>query len=85
MPLKATMTASTDTDRASETMSSPVEDEAQTLKQKGNKAFGEHDWPTAIDFYSRAIEANPNEPSFYCNRAQVSVMMSLPLVWLEEI
>ena len=49
----------------------PSEDEATALKQKGNKAFAAHDWPTAIDFYTQAIEANDKDPSFYCNRAQV--------------
>jgi len=45
-------------------------EDAVALKEKGNKAFKEHDWPAAIDFYTQAIEANPNEPSFYTNRAQ---------------
>lgn len=44
---------------------------ATALKQKGNKAFAAHDWPTAVDFYTQAIEANGQDPSFYCNRAQV--------------
>jgi len=47
-------------------------EDATALKEKGNKAFKEHDWSTAIDFYTQAIEANPNEPSFYTNRAQVT-------------
>jgi len=48
-------------------------EEAVELKEKGNKAFKEHDWNTAIDFYTQAIEKNPKEPSFYTNRAQVSM------------
>jgi serine/threonine-protein phosphatase 5 len=44
---------------------------ATALKLKGNKAFSQHDWPTAIDFYTQAIEKNGTDPSFYCNRAQV--------------
>lgn len=48
-----------------------AEEKATALKQKGNKAFAAHDWPTAIDFYTQAIEANDKDPSFYCNRAQV--------------
>lgn len=47
-------------------------EDAVALKEKGNKAFKEHDWPSAIEYYSKAIEANPNEPSFYTNRAQVT-------------
>lgn len=50
----------------------PSAADAAALKQKGNKAFAEHDWATAVDFYTQAIEANDQDPSFYCNRAQVS-------------
>jgi serine/threonine-protein phosphatase 5 len=45
--------------------------DAVALKNEGNKAFAAHDWPTAIDFYTQAIAANPNEATFYTNRAQV--------------
>lgn len=45
--------------------------EAVELKNKGNEAFKNKDWPTALDFYSRAIEKNDKEPAFYTNRAQV--------------
>lgn len=48
-------------------------EEAVELKEKGNKAFKEHDWDTAISFYTKAIEKNSQEPSFYTNRAQVSI------------
>lgn len=44
---------------------------ATELKVKGNKAFAQHDWLAAVDFYTQAIEKNPKDPSFYCNRAQV--------------
>lgn len=47
-----------------------VED-AIALKEQGNKAFKEHNWPTAVEFYTKAIELNDKEPSFYTNRAQV--------------
>jgi serine/threonine-protein phosphatase 5 len=46
---------------------------ATALKVKGNKAFSHHDWPTAIDFYTKAIEKNDQDPSFYSNRAQVGL------------
>jgi len=46
--------------------------EAIELKNQGNAAFKNHDWPTAIDFYTKAIEKYDKEPSFYTNRAQVS-------------
>lgn len=48
-----------------------TEARAVELKDKGNKAFKEHDWDSAIDFYTQAIEANGKEPTFYTNRAQV--------------
>lgn len=44
---------------------------ATALKTQGNKAFAQHEWPTAVDFYTQAIEKYDKEPSFYCNRAQV--------------
>lgn len=47
------------------------EEQAVALKNQGNKAFAAHDWPTAIDFYSQAIELNDKEPTFWSNRAQV--------------
>jgi serine/threonine-protein phosphatase 5 len=46
-------------------------EDAVTLKEKGNKAFKEHDWPTAISFYTQAIQLNDKDPAFYTNRAQV--------------
>ncbi len=50
-----------------------VVEEAVALKQKGNKAFAEHDWPAAVDYYTQAINLHDQDPSFYCNRAQVSL------------
>jgi serine/threonine-protein phosphatase 5 len=51
-----------------------VED-AVALKNKGNEAFKSKDWPTAIDFYTQAINANDKEPSFYTNRAQANIKL----------
>jgi hypothetical protein len=48
-------------------------EEATELKEKGNKAFKEHDWPAAISFYTQAIEKNDKEPTYYTNRAQVCI------------
>ena len=48
---------------------------ATALKQKGNKAFTEHDWPTAIEFYTKAIDKYGSDPSFYCNRAQANIKL----------
>ena len=52
-------------------MGSPQE-EAVGLKNKGNAAFKQQDWPTAVDLYTQAIEKYDQEPSFFTNRAQVS-------------
>lgn len=45
------------------------------MKQQGNKAFSGHDWPTAIDFYTQAIEKDDTDPSFFCNRAQTNLKL----------
>lgn len=51
-------------------MGTAVED-AIALKDQGNKAFAAHDWQKAIEYYTKAIELDANQPSFYTNRAQV--------------
>lgn len=48
---------------------------ATAFKTQGNKAFSNHDWLGAIDFYSKAIEKDDTEPSFYCNRAQANIKL----------
>lgn len=52
-------------------MSSADVEEANALKLQGNKAFQQHDWQKAVEFYTQAIEKYDKEPSFFCNRAQV--------------
>ena len=59
-------------------MATPEEEKAVALKNQGNKAFAAHDWPTAVDFYTKAIELNGNEPTFYANRAQVRSLSPYP-------
>ena len=51
-------------------------EEAVALKNKGNDAFKAHDWPTALEFYTKAIETYDQEPSFYTNRAQVCSLVA---------
>lgn len=56
------------------------EEKAVALKNEGNKAFGAHDWTKAIELYTKAIELNDKEQTFYANRAQVrsALTNSLP-------
>jgi serine/threonine-protein phosphatase 5 len=54
-------------------MASADVEAATALKVKGNKAFAEHDWPGAVDFYTQAIEKYDKDPSFWCNRAQAGL------------
>lgn len=53
-------------------MASAVE-QAVTFKNEGNKAFAAHDWLKAIELYTKAIELNDKEPTFYTNRAQANI------------
>ncbi|RMX85643.1 hypothetical protein D0869_03671 [Hortaea werneckii] len=50
-------------------------EEAIAMKNKGNEAFKNHDWPTAIEHYTKAIELYDKEPSFYSNRAQANIKL----------
>jgi len=58
-------------------MATPQE-QAVALKNEGNKAFAAHDWPTAIDFYTKAIELDDKEPTYWSNRAQVGATSPFP-------
>ncbi|KAI9700454.1 MAG: hypothetical protein M1836_002469 [Candelina mexicana] len=53
----------------------PSAEDAAALKQRGNRAFAEHDWPAAVDLYTQAIHVNGKDPSFYCNRAQANIKL----------
>lgn len=56
-----------------------AKEQAIELKNKGNEAFKNHDWPAAVSFYTQAIELYDKEPSFYTNRAQVPLPRLPPL------
>ena len=57
----------------------PKEESAE-LKAKGNKYFASHEWLNAIDAYTKAIDMYDQDPSYYCNRAQV-IWPRIALVW----
>ncbi|KAL5594778.1 hypothetical protein BROUX41_001692 [Berkeleyomyces rouxiae] len=48
-------------------------EKAVAFKNDGNKAFAAHDWPAAIELYSKAIELHDQEPTFFSNRAQAYI------------
>jgi serine/threonine-protein phosphatase 5 len=54
------------------------EEQAAAFKTEGNKAFAAHDWNKAIEFYSKAIELNEREPTYWANRAAVRTRASSP-------
>lgn len=47
-------------------------EQAVALKNEGNTAFAAHNWEKAIDCYTKAIELDDKQPTYYSNRAQVS-------------
>ncbi|CZT46178.1 phosphoprotein phosphatase (serine/threonine specific protein phosphatase) [Rhynchosporium secalis] len=49
------------------------EEQALAFKNDGNTAFAAHDWPTAIDFYTKAIELDDQKPTYFSNRAQANI------------
>lgn len=51
------------------------QDAAVVEKNKGNDAFKAKDWPAAIEHYSKAIELDDTQPSFYSNRAQANIKL----------
>ncbi|RDA85059.1 hypothetical protein CP532_3127 [Ophiocordyceps camponoti-leonardi (nom. inval.)] len=47
--------------------------DAVDLKNQGNKAFAAGDFPTAVTLYTKAIDLNDKEPTFFTNRAQAHI------------
>lgn len=52
-----------------------LSEEANELKFKGNNCFSRHEWLNAIEFYTKAIDLHDQDPSYYCNRAQVNLCL----------
>lgn len=80
-PLRALETPRLSLSRAPLQLSAPMASDQQAanaLKLQGNKAFAEHEWPAAVEFYTQAIEKYDKEPSFFSNRAQVRRLPTRP-------
>ena len=43
----------------------------ENLKEKGNRAYQKKHYDEALEYYSKAISVNPQEPTYYTNRALV--------------
>lgn len=56
-------------------MALSVEDKAKAveLKNQGNDAFKKHAWEAAIESYTKAIQLDDSEPTYFSNRAQVQL------------
>lgn len=52
-------------------------EKALLAKNEGNQAFLKHDWPAAIELYTRAIDLDGSEPTYFANRAQVRLEVEL--------
>ena len=46
-------------------------EEAQKQKQLGNDAYKKRDFPAAVSHFTKAIELDPSEITFYTNLAAV--------------
>lgn len=43
--------------------------QAIRYKEEGNTAYKNRDYSKALNLYSKAIQCDPNDPSFYSNKA----------------
>jgi len=48
------------------------------LKQQGNQHFANKEWQQSLDYYSRAIELNPADATFYSNRSACCMELGRP-------
>ncbi|KAI4905767.1 hypothetical protein NFI96_027776, partial [Prochilodus magdalenae] len=58
--------------KVNSTSSPPTEDqlaEAEQLKSEGNDQMKVENFSAAVEFYSKAIQINPSNAVYYCNRA----------------
>lgn len=45
------------------------QNQAMKFKEEGNSAYKNREYAKALNLYSKAIQADPHDPSFYSNRA----------------
>ncbi|KIW76888.1 hypothetical protein Z517_09332 [Fonsecaea pedrosoi CBS 271.37] len=44
-------------------------------QSQGQSGLAQHDWPSTIDYYTKAIEKHDAGPSLYCNQAQANIKL----------
>ncbi len=52
-------------------------DQATEYKNKGNQAFKEGKFEDAVNYFTKAISANPNDHVFYSNRSGAYASLKL--------
>ena len=57
---------------------------ASEYKAAGNDSFSKNDWHNAIDMYSKAIESDPTDATFYSNRSASYMQINEPEKALED-
>ncbi|KAK8095304.1 uncharacterized protein PG998_001934 [Apiospora kogelbergensis] len=68
-PAAASAGASAASASANKTVSEDDKKKAEELKGQGNRAMASKDYPTAIDFYTKALALHPGNAIFLSNRA----------------
>ncbi|KAG8234863.1 hypothetical protein J437_LFUL013150 [Ladona fulva] len=58
-------------------LTSGQREEAENLKQVGNSLMKENKFKEAITNYTRAIEIDPNNAVYYCNRAAANIKLGV--------
>lgn len=56
-------------DFESHNVSTADKNRAEEFKSKGNDYFKKNEFTQAIEYYTKAISANPKDASYYSNRA----------------
>lgn len=65
-------------------ISEESKEKAAVFKAEGNKYFAQKKWSEAIDSYSKAIDINPNDATFYSNRSACFMQKDEPVMALED-